>query len=226
VMCISRVSLAAGAQNSAAFEQQAMQQYLKALRGAMAWYAGIFGVATFDALVTLAGLALVWFALKATQRAAVAAEDTLKETRRIGEAEVRAYLSAERAQFIYGSSAVPMGISARADIRNSGRSPATNARAMAFLGAYVPPDTRSEGGFVSLLHSIPAGHVQSAIFFWPKDSTPHSESSFSRMAFLLPSPGNCDGQICSAARMSRDLSFPKGVGRHLHRGRATHLQDH
>ena len=61
------------------------------------WTPMIFGIASFEALITAIGVALVGFTLHYTSRAATAAEGTLEETRTNARKELRAYIVVEPA---------------------------------------------------------------------------------------------------------------------------------
>lgn len=88
---------------------------------AMAAWATSF-VTAVAAVVSGLGLYLIYGTLKAAQRSAVAAEETVSETRRVGEAQVRAYLIVTGAhlQIHRGGEEVQVFYS----FRNSGQTPA------------------------------------------------------------------------------------------------------
>lgn len=95
------------------------------------WTVGLFITATLEMLITAAGVFLVWRTLlsaregvKEAKRAADAAENTVIETRRVGQAQVRAYLACESGSYsIEGSRATIWP-----KFYNSGQSPAKNVR--------------------------------------------------------------------------------------------------
>jgi hypothetical protein len=87
-----------------------------------AWVFGTIGT-LIGALTLIAASAAAFFAKKAadhTETAANAAADAVTETRRIGEAQVRAYLTIEKLECRRARD----GVSFKATVRNSGNSPA------------------------------------------------------------------------------------------------------
>lgn len=73
--------------------QQDAHEAAKAARDAANWAGGVLVAAWAETLVTLAGVVLVALTLGAARRSAKAAEKNIEETRRIGEAQVRAYVA-------------------------------------------------------------------------------------------------------------------------------------
>ena len=84
------------------------------------------GIGAFEAILTAAGIFLVWRTLRASwaardeaERAADAAEKSVKVARNIGRAQVRAYLSCSDSTYFVHSS----GITVWPRFKNSGQSP-------------------------------------------------------------------------------------------------------
>ena len=83
-----------------------------------------WGVLVVSAGTGAASLVLIYSTLKAAQRSALAAEDTVRETRRIGEAQTRSYLTVKSAEMTVAQGTI------RVDyyFRNSGQTPARDIR--------------------------------------------------------------------------------------------------
>lgn len=126
---IKRIAKALEAQNAdenSREEKNRLQQNLDAQKKMANWAGKMFWVGISESAITLLGIILVGFTLRATKRAALAAEDAVIETRRIGEAQVRAYVDIDKAavtfryDFVPGEAFPLIAISAK----NSGQSPA------------------------------------------------------------------------------------------------------
>ena len=89
-------------------------------------------VASVEAGMIFIGVLLVGFTLAAARRAAKAAEESVKETRRTGEAQTRAYLHPGEATFTLGEDS----FSASMILMNTGRSPGTNIVIAGTLSIY------------------------------------------------------------------------------------------
>lgn len=135
----------------------------------MSWFTGII------ALLTGSGVLLIWGTLRETgqvldeaRKTTKAANRTVDETRRIGEAQVRAYLSVERAEVVYcGPQALP---SVELFVRNSGNSPASSVSLMVniydqFTGAgydaWNAPSQMPQLTQMNAFASISAGETKS-----------------------------------------------------------------
>jgi hypothetical protein len=118
---------AANAHPNAATEQQQARDNLKTQQDIAYWARFMFGAALAETTVTFFGVILVGLTLIAARRAATAAESAVSETRRIGEAQVRAYVNIPtvRVQFLDWTpgEAIP---SVEIVASNSGQSPARN----------------------------------------------------------------------------------------------------
>ena len=85
----------------------------------------MFIVGIVEAAITLAGVILVLATLLYTKRAAIAAESAVVETRRIGEAQVRAYLAIKSVKFVFMGQTDPLPM-VQITVVNTGQSPAQN----------------------------------------------------------------------------------------------------
>ncbi len=150
--------------NAAADEQNAKDN-LKAQQDMAKWAQRMFFVGFAEAVITLLGVALVGFTLAATRHAANAAGDAVRETRRIGEAQVRAYISCESATY----AVMDIGVTIWPIFRNTGQSPARNINIEASLTGYVPQryETDLESGSAP---PIPGGQTDNGMitFFFLK----------------------------------------------------------
>jgi hypothetical protein len=108
---------------------QAMNKATQSMKRAAWWSVGIVAFGT---------LLLVW-TLCLTRRANEAAQDAVKATREIGEAQVRAYLSTTHVQV--GHNRPNGNLSFTCDILNSGQSPARDAYALVKITLFVNDTT-------------------------------------------------------------------------------------
>lgn len=166
---IARALEAANTKQESADERQRAEQDLRDQDSMANWAFWMFLVGLGEILLTAVGVFLVWRTLIHTRDAAVAARDAVTETRRIGEAQVRAYLSCASARFDINEVwvvAVPV-------IKNLGQSPAIDVQIQGWLGVMSPP--KQEGAsFVTLLGSIPASGERTATLLWGKKADdPH-----------------------------------------------------
>ncbi len=99
------------------------------------WLMAVFGAtATIISVVALVWLKRTW---DQTRRGADAAWAAIDETRRIGRAQVRAYLSGEGGRFKVEPAVVRVEI----DVRNAGQSPASEIKVRGSAYAYIPKNT-------------------------------------------------------------------------------------
>jgi hypothetical protein len=119
---------AANAHPNAATEQQQARDNLKAEQDIARWAKIMLYIAGGEITATLIGVTLVGLTLVAARRAATAAEQAVAETRRIGEAQVRAYVSVDEARinfltYFQDGEAHPL---LEIVAKNAGQSPAKN----------------------------------------------------------------------------------------------------
>jgi hypothetical protein len=107
-------------------EKQRTERDLEAEENIAKWGMWLVFVGGFEALITAAGVFLVWRTLRASWAAAAAAEKAVTETRRIGEAQVRAYLSIQTVRVQFRNDWLPGEAFPSVEIgaSNSGQSPA------------------------------------------------------------------------------------------------------
>ena len=123
------------------YRDQVTNEDLRAQQDMAFWAAALFISST---TLTAIGIWLLYMTLSATQQTLIeagkttdAANRTIEETRRIGEAQVRAYLSCTGASFIISGQMCKLGI----DIQNFGQSPAREATV---FGAVIAPNVNSK----------------------------------------------------------------------------------
>jgi hypothetical protein len=121
---IARALEAANAHPNAATEEQQARDNLKAQQDIALWAEIMLFIAGGEILVTLIGVGLVGLTLSATRRAANAAEQSVSETRRIGEAQTRAYVTIKQASITFMMDVQNPLVTFIAT--NSGQSPARN----------------------------------------------------------------------------------------------------
>ncbi|MFZ1813799.1 MAG: hypothetical protein WBO55_03020 [Rhizobiaceae bacterium] len=92
----------------------------------------------YSTLLVAAGTVLLIYTLLLTRQANKAAQETVAITRRIGEAQTRAYVWADQPEFIFGKESGDDPLKVRFVWRNSGSSPAKNCRSFATGGLCHP----------------------------------------------------------------------------------------
>lgn len=102
------------------YDQTAEYYDLKAQQDMAKWSLLMFGITAIGVGYIAMTLHATRSTLKEAERTTAAANRTVDETRRIGEAQVRAYLTYENARFQYGGDEARLSF----EIHNSGQSPA------------------------------------------------------------------------------------------------------
>jgi hypothetical protein len=122
------------------------------------------------AIESLATFAVAIYAVRQFREAREIAERTIGETRRIGEAQVRAYLSCENGSYVIQKlNDSENGLFINASLRNFGQSPAINVRLKGFLDALQPADVKEQGGMVALVGSVSASGQADAGFGFTRE---------------------------------------------------------
>jgi hypothetical protein len=131
---------------------------------------GFFDWKGWAAIESLATFAVAIYAIRQFREAREIANRTIGETRRIGEAQVRAYLTCESGSYVIQRlNDRENGLFIKASIRNFGQSPAINVRLKGFLDALQPADVKERGGMVALVGSIGASGQADAGFGFSRE---------------------------------------------------------
>jgi hypothetical protein len=129
---ISRAIDTANEQANAPDEQKRAERDLHAQEQMAKWAKYMLYIAGGEIIVTLTGVVLVLFTLIYTRDAARAARDAVDETRRIGEAQTRAYVSIEGSEVSnFGNGVRP---SVTTVIKNTGQTPAYDLKVHTMIG--------------------------------------------------------------------------------------------
>lgn len=118
-----------------------------------AWY--MVALTTLSGVIGTAGLYLIWQTLLATQRNAKAAEMTVDETRKIGRAQTRAYLSITQMEVECTEHINDMQLT----IRNVGQSPALSVSCTTEISLVEITDGEDDG--------LPEQKVVETEEYWP-----------------------------------------------------------
>lgn len=160
---IAKALEAANAGHDPAKENQRADDNLKAQKDIAYWGMIVASIAVFEALITAIGVGLVGLTLRATRRAAVAAEGTLAEIKASGQKELRAYISVMQARVTVEPNGL---ISVLVELRNTGLSNASRFTGRAKLNIATNNDTKafSETIFVINMRNAIIGPTASANF--------------------------------------------------------------
>jgi hypothetical protein len=126
-------------------DEQRAQYDLEAQQDMALWAFGLFVSGILGLIATAAGVFLVWRTLFHTKRAADAARDAVTETRRIGESQVRAYVTVSDVQMSWRRGRQFPTVSF--DVGNSGNSPALEVTPSASVRFKVVDENRLLGDF-------------------------------------------------------------------------------
>lgn len=166
--------------------------------GIAQWIMAIASV--FGLFVSAWAVFLVKGTLDATHTATNAAENSVRVSRELGEAQIRAYLYCESARFERDARSLTVWV----DICNSGQSPATNLQVEGSLTVYEVGGTRDHS---RTLRYAPMGRSESycppvfskgrvstnLAFFETGDSTDvHNDAEFVRDTFRAANEIHCD----------------------------------
>ena len=121
---IARALEAANTNPNSAAEEQRAADTLKAQQDIAAWTRLIYIAASIGAAMAVAGVALAGFALATARKAIGTAATALQETRKVGEAQIRAYLAIEAVTIAVRRDSNCFKVTFAA--RNLGNSPADN----------------------------------------------------------------------------------------------------
>lgn len=154
---ISRTMEAAENGPDAQAEKERAKENLQAQRNMARWAFGAMLAAAVEVLISAVGILLIWRTLvhtrnvveaakEANKIAKAAADESLAETRRIGEAQTRAYISVSKCFVMFKDGKVDL----RVNLRNSGQSPALQVRWHATVTFMVDADTGLREGETSL----------------------------------------------------------------------------
>ena len=159
---------------------------LRAQQDMALWALWMFIASCSTVLVTGVGIYYVRETLEASRSAVRAADDAVAETRRIGEAQVRAYLSIESVSIAVDPDAGNIKLSM--DINNAGQSPARKAEIIlefVFAGLMRLPDKATTRLLVRLIPANTLYHQQEIGLQDINIPQGYSDENYKRMAVSL-----------------------------------------